>query len=149
MNTDIQIKIITTPETYVIRHPILRPGRPLNSCAFEGDDLPTTFHLGGFYKNRIVAVTTFMEQDRLDYGMNNAGQLRGMAVLKEYQGKGFGKLLLNFGEKLLKDRQIRVVWMNAREIAVPFYKNCGYNIIGKAFSIPAIGNHFVMFKNLT
>lgn len=149
MNVDFQIKLISSPETYTVRRPVLRPGRPLDSCIFEGDDLSTTFHLGGFNNNKLVAVATFMEQDRLDHGLKNAGQLRGMAVLSEYQGKGFGKLLLNFGEKLLMDRQIGVLWMNAREIAVPFYKNCGYNVIGEVFSIPVIGDHFVMFKDLT
>lgn len=149
MELGLQINSISAPETYPVRNPVLRPGKPIEFCVFEGDDLSTTFHLGGFYKNRLVAVVTFMEQNRLDHGLKNAGQVRGMAVLKEYQGKGFGKLLLNFGEKLLLDRQIKAVWMNAREIAVPFYKNCGYTIRGKAFTIPGIGNHFVMIKNLS
>ncbi|MCG2460506.1 GNAT family N-acetyltransferase [Flavobacteriaceae bacterium F89] len=149
MDTGLQINSISAAETYPIRQPVLRPGKPLASCVFDGDDFPTTFHLGGFYKNRLVAVATFMEHNQLDHKSKIAVQVRGMAVLKEYQGRGFGKLLLNFGEKLLLDRRIKTVWMNAREIAVPFYKNCGYNTIGKAFIIPGIGIHFVMLKNLS
>jgi GNAT superfamily N-acetyltransferase len=149
MDIDLQINYLSAPETYLVRNPVLRPGKPIASCVFDGDNLPTTFHLGGFYQKRLVAVVTFLEQDRSEFGLKNAGQVRGMAVLKEYQGKGFGKLLLNFGEKLLFDRQIKTVWMNAREIAVPFYKNCGYNILGEPFVIPEIGNHFVMFKKLS
>jgi len=149
MDIGLRINIISPRETYTVRHPVLRPGRPLDSCIFEGDDLETTFHLGGFYNNRLAAVATFMERDHLELGLKNAGQVRGMAVLNEYHGMGFGKLLLNFGEKVFLDRQIKVVWLNAREIALPFYKKCGYSILGEVFRIPDIGNHFVMYKHLT
>lgn len=37
---------------------------------------------------------------------------------------------------------------NARENAVKFYSNLGYQIIGDAYDIKDIGLHYRMFKNL-
>ena len=75
-------------------------------------------------------------------------QLRGMAVLKPYQNKGFGNLLLNKAEELVTQRKGTLIWCNAREVAVTFYKKNGFEIIDKPFVIPKIGLHYVMYKTL-
>ena len=49
-------------------------------------------------------------------------QLRGMAILESYQNTGFGNLLLAEAEKLLHQRQVDLLWFNARETAIHFYK---------------------------
>ena len=74
-------------------------------------------------------------------------QLRGMAILKPYQKKGLGNLLLETGEEEIS-KQCSRLWFNAREIAVNFYKNNGYKIIGKPFVIEPIGLHYIMSKKL-
>ena len=35
-------------EILALRHAVLRPGLPLESAAFEGDDAPDTLHFGAF-----------------------------------------------------------------------------------------------------
>lgn len=42
------IKKITDLETYSVRHVVLRKGKPIETCRFEGDDLPSTSHFGYF-----------------------------------------------------------------------------------------------------
>lgn len=148
MGYDLQIKHIGLNETYVVRHPVLREGKPISSCAFEGDDLDSTIHIGAFHHNDLIAVTTFMKNGHQIHLFKNAYQLRGMAVIQNYQGKGVGKILLNFGETSLVEKQVSILWMNAREKAVPFYKKLGFKVIGNVFDIPEIGNHYVMFKKL-
>ena len=76
----------------------------------------------------------------------NQYQLRGMGVLKEYQKRGFGNLLIEKGEDIIKQENGTIIWCNAREIAVNFYKKNGFKIIGKPFVIPKIGLHYVMYK---
>ncbi len=39
------IREISSQETFKVRHPVLRQGRPLEDCAFTDDDLETTIHL--------------------------------------------------------------------------------------------------------
>ncbi|GAL68931.1 hypothetical protein JCM19301_2950 [Jejuia pallidilutea] len=47
---DYQIMQICAKETYPVRHPVLRTGKPIETCAFNGDDLPSTMHIGLFIK---------------------------------------------------------------------------------------------------
>ena len=71
-----------------------------------------------------------------------------MAVLNEFQGQGFGNIILKHGETLLKKANTKVIWCNARKIAVNFYKKNGYQIVGNPFNIKGIGIHYIMFKIL-
>ena len=142
------IKKISAIETYPVRHPILRAGRPIGDCAFELDNKDSTFHLGLFYKNELIGVASFMENNNPNFNDKTQYQLRGMAILKTHQKKGLGKLLLEAGENEIAIKCSRL-WFNAREIAITFYKNCGYNIIGEPFNIVGIGKHYIMTKILT
>jgi GNAT superfamily N-acetyltransferase len=148
------IKQLTARETYPVRHAVLRKGRPLKDCAFEGDNLATTFHLGAFHKNELVAVATFVLNKAPDIIQlqqveeATCYQLRGMAVLEELQGQQIGKMLLLQGEHILREKNIKFLWFNAREIAIPFYKKLGYSIVSDIFEIIPVGMHYKMYKVL-
>jgi ribosomal protein S18 acetylase RimI-like enzyme len=146
--TDISIKRIKALETYPVRHPVLRKGRPIDTCKMEADDLETTFHFGLFYNSNLVGVATFMIDKDLQFTEEKQYRLRGMAVLKAYQGYHFGKQLLQFGEHYLKTNNVERIWFNARINAVNFYKNNGYKTYGAIFDIPDIGPHYIMSKTL-
>lgn len=149
MNNDknITVKKITPVETYIVRHPVLREGRPIEDCRFDHDDDTSTFHLGLYTKDELLGVVTFIKNN-FEALKGTQYQLRGMAVLKPYQKRGLGNLLIEEGERLIKQRNGNLVWCNARENAVGFYKKNGFRIIGKPFLIPKIGLHYVMYKYL-
>ena len=146
-NPYLKIMKIKSIETYSVRHPVLRKGRPIEDCRFDNDDNPNTFHLGLYIQNELLGVVTYLKND-LEGLKGNQYQLRGMAVLKDYQKRGFGNLLIEKGEKIIKQENGNIVWCNAREIAVNFYKKNGFKIIGKPFVIPKIGLHYVMHKSI-
>lgn len=149
MNTElVKIKQINYKETYPIRQVILRPNRPLETCFFGGDELETTFHFGLFYKDKLVGIISLFKNDNPLFQEENQYQIRGMAVLEQYQKYGFGKMLVQHSEKFLYEKNISFIWFNAREIAVNFYKKQGYEIIGNAFDIPDVGMHYVMWKEV-
>lgn len=75
-------------------------------------------------------------------------QIRGMAVLGEFQKKGFGEQLLKYCENQIRIKNGELIWFNARETAVGFYKKSGYKIMGELFEIPDIGNHYLLFKRI-
>lgn len=143
------IKEITTKETYVVRHPVLRVGKPLEDCRFECDDLKTTIHFGLYENEILVAVISLFESNNSIFNKENQYQIRGMAVLENHQKKGFGKALICHIENYLFIKNKSFIWFNAREIAIGFYEKLGYRITGNPFSISDVGIHFVMFKNLT
>ncbi|MGH1386263.1 GNAT family N-acetyltransferase [Kordia sp.] len=143
------IKEITATTAFEVRHPVLREGKPIDSCHFQGDDLPTTFHLGYYVNEQLVGVVTLMKNPYKELNTKNAYQLRGMAVLATFQKRGIGDALVKKAEEMIIARGGTFIWMNAREIAVRFYEKLQYQKHGAPFTIPKIGLHFVMVKTLT
>lgn len=141
-----KIKEITAEQTYELRKIELRKNMSLSS-QFSGDLDADTFHLGLFINNELVSIVSFMRSDYKEF-TEKQFQLRGMATKENYQGKGFGKMLITKSEELLKEKEVIIVWCNARIVALDFYKKQGFKIIGKEFDIPQIGGHFVMYKKL-
>ncbi len=142
------IRKISAQETFAVRHPVLRKGKPIESCSFEGDDLLTTSHFGLYENNQIEGVISVFEKNNPLFEDKHQVQIRGMAVLKNNQGKGFGRLLVIHIERVLKAQNTTLIWFNARKNAVGFYQKLGYEIIGHSFEIPGVGIHFVMWKKL-
>lgn len=146
--THYHIKIINSEETHQIRHPVLRAGKSIDSCVFEGDNHETTIHLGLYINTKIIGICSFFKNNNKNIFQEHQYQLRGMAILKEFQGKGLGSTILSYGEIFLKEKKTKTIWCNAREVALHFYKQNGYQVIGNPFNIENIGIHNVMYKNL-
>lgn len=142
-------RLITAEETYPVRHAVLRKGKPLASCIFESDNAATTFHIGGYVEETLVAVVSFFEAGHDEHHFENAIQLRGMAVLEAYHGRGYGQELVTYGEQLVQEKNKALIWMNARASALGFYTKLHYQIIGTVFDIPEIGPHYVLFKKVS
>ncbi|MEY4011156.1 MAG: hypothetical protein RIT22_280 [Bacteroidota bacterium] len=140
------IQEITATETYPVRHIVLRAGKPIESCRFEGDELPSTHHLGYFLDNQLIGLASLFESENLLLGGEKSFQIRGMAVLDSHQKKGIGKALIQEAEAFCKKQNTTLIWFNARTSAVGFYKKLGYEIVGAEFEIKEVGPHFLMFK---
>jgi ribosomal protein S18 acetylase RimI-like enzyme len=144
----VYIKQIHYSETYPIRQVILRPGRSLETCFFQGDELETTIHFGLFMGDKLAGIISLFKNNSHLFIEENQYQIRGMAVLEEYQKYGFGRQLVTHSEAFLKNISTKLIWFNAREVAVNFYKKSGYQIMGDVFEIPDVGPHYVMWKML-
>ena len=159
----LEIKTINAAQTFSVRHPELREGKPLESCAFDIDLHESTLHLGAYLGLELVGVASFMKQpsyfpsEKKSLMVQHANsspnqlyeiQLRGMAVLKAHHKKGIGAAILRFGEQKLKDIEYSGIWMNARIKAVGFYEKLGYDIYGDAFEIQGVGAHVKMIKKI-
>ena len=140
------IRKITPQEAYAIRKDVLRENIPLTE-KMVGDFDVSTFHLGVFVKNELACVATFMQHSS-EHFSGSQYRLRGMATSKKYQGKGLGKEILEKASDLLQEKDVSILWCNARVIAIPFYKKCGFEIIGNEFDVHLVGPHFVMYKTL-
>ena len=140
------IKTIPSAATFAVRQPVLRPGKPIETCIFEGDDLPTTIHFGIFDGDTLAGIISVFKANHDLFGEDNQYQIRGMAVLKQYQKQGLGELLVRHAEQYVDEQRGTFIWFNARESATGFYEKMGYYVIGKPFWIGDIGTHYVMFK---
>lgn len=144
----IQIKSIPSNLTHVVRHPVLRLGKPIDTCIFQGDDLQSTKHFGLYYNEDLIGVISVFENKSSIFSNTNQLQIRGMAILEKFQGKGYGRLLVNEAESYAKKSNSDLIWFNARENAAEFYKILGYQIYGSLFDIEGIGLHYVMYKQI-
>jgi GNAT superfamily N-acetyltransferase len=70
-----------------------------------------------------------------------------MAVGSALQGKGIGRVLMNFAENIARDRKYTRLTMHARKSAVGFYEKSSYRICSDEFTEVTIP-HFVMEKEL-
>ena len=71
-----------------------------------------------------------------------------MATLPEHQYKGLSSALLQVAFPIVKQNLCHLVWCNAREEAIGFYKKVGFEGIGELFEITNLGQHLVMVKYL-
>lgn len=141
MTCQIDVKLLPIDDVYPIRHAVLRKGKPFESCKFDHDLDNTTTHYGVFQDNKLAGVATILKNDYHQIKAASQYQLRGMAVLDAFQGKGLGSYLV---KHIIKNYKSSIIWCNAREKAVPFYNKNQFIVIGSAFDIPKIGSHYVM-----
>ncbi len=146
LETLIHCKTISTAETYLVRHPVLRPGKPLESCHFDGDELASTHHFGIFDGEVLIGVLSLFVAATDWIATETQLQFRGMAVLSPYQNKGIGAQLMAYAEAQIPVKKPYFIWLNARERAVSFYEKMGYQKKGKPFTIGDIGIHYVLVK---
>ena len=142
------IKRLKALDTYSVRHPVLRSGRPIEDCAMPGDDDATSLHLGCYHNNRLTGVVSLMNNEATFQDQPHAYQLRGMAVLPTAQGQGLGSQLLVAAQDALRQAGNTRVWAQARIAAVPFYEKHGWQVVSDAFEIEGIGTHYQITKQL-
>ncbi len=142
------IREITPKETYLIRNEVLRQGKPIESCYFDGDDLETTIHFGFFEDKNCVAIVSVFQNKNDNFDEDLQFQIRGMAVLESYKNKGLGRKLICHCEQYLEKEKCFTIWLNARESAVSFYSKMEFTKLENAFEIATIGLHFCMFKKI-
>jgi GNAT superfamily N-acetyltransferase len=140
----VQVLRIKAIDTHHIRHKMLRPNGTLDDCIFQGDNDELTFHLGAFVDKKLVSVASFYFEKNERFPDLYQYRLRGMATLTEYQGQGLSSALLRTAFPVIKQNQCTLLWCNAREKAMGFYKTVGFSEIGDFFSIPHIGKHILM-----
>lgn len=78
---------------------------------------------------------------------NETVQLRQMAVTSGLQGKGIGRVLMQFAENIGRDRGFKKIIMHARKTAAGFYEKIGYSKAGNEFLEVTIP-HYIMEKML-
>jgi GNAT superfamily N-acetyltransferase len=140
------IKKIPSSATYLVRQIVLRAGKPIESCRFDGDDLETTLHFGLYLDKVIVGIISLFEKTDTRFNEKRQYQVRGMAVLEDQRQKGIGRALLIHCEKQCNNENADLIWFNARIEAVGFYEKMGYQKKGIPFEISNIGVHIIMFK---
>ncbi|MEI7882556.1 MAG: GNAT family N-acetyltransferase [Actinomycetota bacterium] len=148
MNNDSHVVEVPTSEVLVLRMSVLRDGTPSQDPRYAEDDTEGSVHLGIRESGVLVACSTWLPRPwPLDDGAP-ATQLRGMAVAKNLQSKGLGRILLQAGIDRAVSMGSTYVWARARDNALYFYERNGFKTIGEQFIDEAsgLGHHLVMIE---
>jgi phosphoribosylformimino-5-aminoimidazole carboxamide ribotide isomerase len=73
--------------------------------------------------------------------------MRQVCTVPNYQGKGFGKLLLQHCETWAKENHCTYMYCHAREQAMKFYLQNAYQVKGEMFTEVGLP-HFYLYKHL-
>ena len=129
---------------YNLRYEILRSpwGQPMGS---ERDD-----------KEEIAIHRMIIDKEtrdplavgRLQFNSTHEAQIRYMAVADEFQGKGLGIQIISALENVARGKGSQRIILSARENALQFYKNNGYEIIEKTHLLFGKIQHWLMRKEL-
>jgi GNAT superfamily N-acetyltransferase len=147
------LAVLASADTYDLRRRVLRDDDPSAEVRFDSDDRAGAFHLGlRTSSGEVVAVASFTPTEWPPHGKEwraDPGpapwQLRGMAVAAVWQGQGWGTVLLIDGVARVRGRGGSVLWANARDSALGFYRGHGWQIVGDGF-VTDIGvpHHFAV-----
>ena len=138
----VEITSIEVSKCYPLRHEMLRRGKPLETCYFDGDNSEGTFHLGAIVDKEIIGIISVYEKDLTQFKNSKGAQFRGIAVALKHQRKGVASKLINCAEKETKKRMNpKYIWLNGRISANNLYLGRGFDLIGDPFKINTIGIH--------
>lgn len=137
-----KFELLAFQETLHLRQKVLRPGKPIESCTFENDNIESTQHLGAFFENELVGIISLFRKKHHFFEVENQIQLRGMAIEPHVQKKGLGQKLLHEAIKLTETDDL--IWCNARVSASTFYQKNSFIKVSDVFNIENVGPHVVM-----
>ena len=130
---------ITSAETLNIRHRTMWPNKPINYVKLENDDQGR--HFGLFIDGKMVSVISL-------FITNKAAQFRKFATLTDYQGKGYGTILLNRIISIAEDEKLNKIWCNARTDKSDYYAKFGMILTKNRFKKGKI-EYVVMKKSIS
>lgn len=119
-----EIKQITSSETILIRHKVMWPNKPIEYVKLPNDE--NARHFGLFVNKEITSIISL-------FVANNEAQFRKFASLIEFQGLGYGTVLLKSIIDLIEKEGIKKLWCNARVEKSKFYERFDLKLTDKKF----------------
>lgn len=127
-------EVIDPALTRELRRAILRPSLPA-AASLPGDDLPDAVHFGVRIGQAIVS-TCFVFPDPCPWlpERSPAWHLRQMATAPEHRGRGYAGLAVVAALAHVRAAGADILWLQARERAVPMYERHGFIGVGELFT---------------
>ncbi|WBA40466.1 GNAT family N-acetyltransferase [Hymenobacter canadensis] len=103
---------IAPSHTYLLRHEVLWPDKPLDYVKLDEDT--AGYHYGAFFDDQLVGVVSlFVDGDE--------ARFRKFAMLPAYQRQGIGSALLHYVVAEARRLGARRLWCDARQDSAAFY----------------------------
>ncbi|MGO4921117.1 GNAT family N-acetyltransferase [Maribacter spongiicola] len=115
---------ITADETLPIRHQVMWPNKPFDYVKLDNDN--EGLHFGLYLDKELISVISL-------FIMDSEAQFRKFATLENYQGKGYGSILLNEIIHIADKQSLKRIWCNARRNKSQFYRKFGMEATNNIF----------------
>ncbi|MEH6681327.1 MAG: GNAT family N-acetyltransferase [Sediminicola sp.] len=113
-----EIKYITAPETWPLRHRVMWPDKPVEFVQLPEDQ--SGIHLGLHNGKGLVSVVSL-------FISGDSAQFRKLATERSEQGKGHATaLLLKLFSIISEHPTVASLWCNARKDKMGFYERLGF-----------------------
>jgi len=131
----LRLEHVSATEVRPLRNEVLRPGQPLSSTHFDGDDHPLAAHVAiRLGETEIVSVgSVFPDSPPWEPESEGAWRIRGMATKDRVRGRGLGRRVLHALIEHASDHGGTLVWCHARVGAIDFYGEAGFATLGEVF----------------
>lgn len=115
---------ITAEETLNIRHKVMWSNKSIDYVRLSNDDKGK--HFGLFIDDKMISVISL-------FIVKKEAQFRKFATLVDYQGKGFGTILLKEIMNIVEYNNLNKVWCNARIEKSNYYIKFGMTLTANKF----------------
>jgi len=119
-----EIKQINASETLLIRHKVMWPDKPIEYVELPNDE--DGRHFGLFVNGELTSIISLFVTD-------NEAQFRKFATVVEFQGLGYGTILIERIVDLVDKEGIRKLWCNARVEKSNFYERFNFKPTDKKY----------------
>ena len=144
--SDLVVECIAAEQTRSIRHKVLWPHKScLEECVLDTDHLENAFHVGVWRHTELISTGSFFPQQHPHFSQGIQYRLRAMATKSGHHGMGSGRALLEYGLRILRQRNTELLWCDARLGAVGFYERLGFQLRDEIYQVPQIGPHKLMW----
>jgi GNAT superfamily N-acetyltransferase len=126
---EFRIARVEPPVLYDLRRRVLRNNDPTQPVDEPRDFDSTALHFGGFLDDVLVVSASFYQSPWPERPELEGYQLRYMATDFDAQGRGFGALVLDEAKAVLRQRGVSLLWANARDTALGFYRSTGWALV--------------------
>ena len=127
-------------EALALRHDVLR--KPLGMQFAQEDLLPEKdyYHFVAMKDQSVIATAILVPGD-------SEMQMKQLAVHSNYSRQGVGSAIVSYCENFAREKGVRSIFCEAREVSCGFYEKQGYRIYSELYmkiDLP----HYRMNKNL-
>ena len=103
---------------------------------------PSSWHFVAHYNDRVLGCVVLV---RLDPNAKST-QLIQMAVEKEFQGRGLGRMLVKELIGFAREQEVREILIHSREDVTHFYEKMGFHIVGEPFEEVGIRHRHMLMR---
>lgn len=114
----------------------------LDKCIKIAHDYPANTFVA-FVRGKMVGFSCYLDQQIKESSIKPSSILMALYVLKEYQGKGIGKQLLEKALAELKKENIVVFVLKGNDAAISFYQHMGFSFTGHYLQHQVVGGEYI------